>query len=109
MEFRSMTDKGVLEEIGSRLRQQRLAMNMSQIELAQKAGVGRIVVQKLENGKNCTTKGLIRIMRVLGEIEKLNLIYTEQGPSPMDLVNMKGHERERASGKRSKLGKGKKT
>jgi transcriptional regulator with XRE-family HTH domain len=102
MQFSAMSDKAALEELGGRIRQQRLSLNISQQDLAQKAGVARIVVQKLENGRICTTKGLIRIMRILGLIERLNLVFPQEGPSPMDLVRMKGHERERASGKRLK-------
>ena len=99
--FRGMSDKVILAEIGQRVRRYRLSENITQQELSLKAGVARIVVHNLENGHGSNIKGLIRILRVLGFLEQLNLLFPEPEPSPIELADMKGHERERASGKRS--------
>ena len=98
--FRGMSDKAILEEIGLRVRRYRLSENITQQELSLKAGVARIVVHNLENGHGSNIKGFIRILRVLGFLEQLNLLLPGPEPGPIELADMKGHERERASGKR---------
>lgn len=102
MEFSAMNDKAILEELATRIRRRRLALNISQLELSNKAGVARIVIQNMESGRSCTVKGLIRVMRALGLIEELDLILPESGPSPLELAKLKGHQRQRASGHRLK-------
>ena len=98
--FKGMSDKVILAEIGQRVRRYRLSENITQEELSQKAGVARIVVHNLENGHGSNIKGFIRILRVLGFLEQLNLLLPEPEPGPIELADMKGHQRERASGKR---------
>jgi len=101
--FKGMSDKVILAEIGQRVRRYRLSENITQEELSRKAGVARIVVHHLENGNGSNLKGFIRILRVLGFLEQLNLLMPAPEPSPIELADMKGHPRERASGTR--LGK----
>ena len=98
--FKGMNDKEILEEIGLRVRRYRLSENITQEELARKAGVARIVIHSLENGKGSNLKGFIRILRALDFLEQLDLLLPEPEPSPIELAGMKGQERERASGKR---------
>jgi len=42
----------------------------------------------------------IRILRVLGLLDRLETLVPETGPRPMDLLKLKGKVRKRASGKR---------
>jgi len=98
--FKGMSDKSIIAEIGERVRRYRLSENITQQELSLKAGVARIVVHNLENGNGSNIKGLIRILRVLGFLEQLNLLLPTAEPSPMELADMKGRPRERASSKR---------
>ena len=101
MNFQAMNDKAILEELGMRIQCRRLALNISQLALTRKAGVARKVIQNIESGRSCTTKGLIRTMRALGVIEELDLFLPALGPSPLQLAKLKGHRRQRASGDRS--------
>jgi len=43
---------------------------------------------------------MIRILRVLELLDRLETLVPEAGPRPMDLLKLKGQERKRASGKR---------
>ncbi len=97
MSFQSMSDQAVLEELGERIQRCRLDNNISQEDVARRAGVGRNVVQNVESGKIYTIMGLIRILRALGSIEELDQLLPDLGPSPLDLVKLKGHQRQRAS------------
>lgn len=96
-----MSNEAVLRALGERASQQRLNKDISQTELAKRAGVGRIVVQRLEGGRGCTLESLIRILRALGLLQQLDSVLPELGPSPIQLAKLKGRERQRASGQRS--------
>ena len=98
MDFRSMSDKTVLILLGERINRQRLNQNMTQAELAKRAGMARIVVQRLENGLGCKLENLIHILRALGLIEQLEIFLPEPGLSPIQLAKLKGNKRQRASG-----------
>ena len=104
MDFSSMTDKAILEELGVRIQRRRLAMNISQNELTLKAGVARKVIQNIESGRGSTLKGFVRTLRALGLASELSLLFPEPGPSPLELAKLKGRERLRASGSRADHG-----
>ena len=97
MDFSSMTDTSILNELGCRIQRRRLAANISQTALARKGGVSRMMVQKLETGHGCTLRGLVRISRALGMIGQWEVFLPETGFSPLQLAKLKGQERRRAS------------
>jgi len=102
MNFEAMTDKAVLEELGRRVQAHRLNANLAQAEVAQKAGISRRALQNLESGRVCTLSLLIRVLRALGKLDQLGTLLPESGPSPIQLAKLRGHERQRASGRRRK-------
>lgn len=97
-----MSDKAILKELGARVNRQRLNQNITQAALAGRAGVARIVVHRLESGLGCNLESLIRILRPLGLLEQFNVFLPEPGLSPIQLVKLKGQERQRASGPHQK-------
>ena len=102
MDFGAMSDKAILKEMGVRLQRKRLTVNISQLDLMRKAGVARKVIQNIENGKGCTLKGFIRVLRALGLAGSLENWLHESGPSPLQLAKWKGRERQRAFSSRKK-------
>lgn len=88
--------------IGDRLRGLRLNRDLSQVELADAAGVSRRTVVNLEAGKGANLRNFIAILRALGMIDQLDLLLPEPGPSPMQLLALHGNTRQRASGTRKK-------
>ena len=106
MKIESMSDKAILGELGSRLQRERLNRNMTQADLALKAGVSLRSLQYLEAGQPCSLASLIRIVRALGNLAALDAFFPEPGLSPVQLARLKGRERQRASGpeKHSKKG-----
>ncbi len=101
MNIKAINDQAVLDELGHRVQLHRLNMNLTQAAVAEKAGVSRRVLQKLESGESCTLKVLIRILRALGKLEALDAFLQEPGLSPLQLAKLKGRERKRASGGRA--------
>ncbi len=101
MSFSSMGDAAVLKELGERVRRHRLNLNVTQKDLAEKAGVARSVVQKIEQGETCLLDGWLRVLRSLGVLDQLNAFLPDPGVSPLQLARLQDRERQRASGKHS--------
>lgn len=92
-----MTDDSILEELGRRLARRRLDLQLTQAELAERAGVSKRTVERMEAGAAAQTPSLIRILRVLDLLRGLDQLIPENGPRQMDLLKLKGKERKRAS------------
>lgn len=99
MNWYQLSDKAVLQEITSRVKQKRLNENLTQQALADKAGVHKNTITNFERGKNTSLVSLIQILRAFNELEFLDHFMPEPGVSPIELLKLKGKERERASGK----------
>ncbi len=94
--------KTILQELGSRISSRRLALNLTQGEVAEQAGLGLRTVQRLESGAAATRlSSFIQVCRVLGLLEALNDFLPEPKPGPMELLRQQGRRRQRASGRRS--------
>jgi len=95
-----LTDEAILTELGGRLTQRRLEFQLTQEMLAEQAGVSKRTVERIEAGATTQMSTMIRILRVLELLDRLETLVPEAGPRPMDLVRLKGKARKRASGKR---------
>lgn len=87
------------EEIGQRLKQARLNRDLTQTEVAERAGVARKSVLNAEKGK-VPFDVFIAIMVALDLTEKLELFLPRQEISPIQLAKLQGKQRRRASGQR---------
>jgi len=97
MNFTAMSNKAVLEDLGRRIQRERLNQDITQVALAERAGVARKVVQQVESGHGCTLESLIRLLRALGKLDQLDMFLPETGLSPVQLAKLKGRERQRAT------------
>ncbi|GAB6056961.1 helix-turn-helix domain-containing protein [Desulfonatronum parangueonense] len=95
-----LTDEAILAELGGRLKQRRLELQLTQEMLAEQAGVSKRTVERIEAGATAQISTFIRILRALDLLDRLETLVPEAGPRPMDLVKLKGKARKRASGKR---------
>lgn len=98
------TDPAVLEELGSRLQRTRLERNLSQAQLAAEAGVGRVTVQRVEDGRGASLTSLIRILRALDLLDGLDRLVPEPVESPLDELRRQGRRRQRAGSPRPRGG-----
>lgn len=93
------TDEAILAEIGERIARRRLALQMTQSELAEQAGIGKRTLERVEAGLTAQISTIIRIFRVLGFLPKLDQALAEPRVRPLDAAARKGKARQRAPGK----------
>lgn len=95
----SMSDPAIVTELGAYLRQIRLQQNLTQEQLAVKAGLSRSAISEMENGKTATS--LVTIIQVLRALQLLHLLdsWKIAGQiSPLLMAKITGNRRLRASG-----------
>ncbi|MDD4737397.1 MAG: helix-turn-helix domain-containing protein [Kiritimatiellae bacterium] len=97
-----LTEEAVLTELGGRLARRRIELGLAQAALAEKAGVSKRTVERMEAGATAQTATLIRILRALELLERMETLVPDTGPRPMDLLKLKGKERQRAPRKKPK-------
>ncbi|TFH15533.1 MAG: XRE family transcriptional regulator [Lentisphaerales bacterium] len=95
-----MSDRAAMALMGERIQRERLNQNLTQEELAERAGIGVRTVRSLEAGQKPTVETLIRALRVLGRLATIDAFLPNPGLSPLQLAKLQGRERQRASGRR---------
>ena len=97
-----LSDDAILKELGNRFAQARLERNLTQAGLAGQAGVSKRTVERLESGEVAVQlSGLLRISRVLGLVERLEVFLPKAVASPMEQLKRQGRKRHRARPKKS--------
>ena len=82
-----MTEDEALREAGHRLAQIRLSRNLSQAELAARAGVSKRSLERLESGAGNVRLGLFfSVCGALGLMQGLEMLLPEQQLSPQDIL-----------------------
>lgn len=104
-----MSDEQWLKRIGERLARLRLAQNLTQGQLAERAGLGLRTVQRLELGVAATQlSGFVRVCRALGLMERFESFIPETPASPMAQLKLQGRKRQRATGRKKPMASGEK-
>lgn len=100
MSIELKSPSAIAEELGERLKQARLNADMTQVEVAEQAGISRKAVLNAEKGK-VQLEILVAIMGVLRLTGQLDNFLPTQEISPIQLSKLQGRKRQRASGQRS--------
>lgn len=91
MKIESATsDQAILEELGRRLARRRIAMRLSQADLAGQAGVGKRTVERIEAGESAQATTLVRLFRVLDLLASLDQLVPTESTRPMALLHHHG-------------------
>ena len=99
-----LTPTAVLEELGARLARHRLEAALTQSQLAERAGVGKRTLERLEAGYPTELTTLIRLLRALSLGGGLEQLIPEPAPSPIALLRSRGQQRRRASQRQAATG-----
>jgi DNA-binding XRE family transcriptional regulator len=100
MNIEERAPSAIAEELGERLKQARLNADMTQIEVADQAGVSRKAILNAEKGKG-QLEVFIAILSALSLTSQLANFLPIQEISPIQLSKLRGRKRQRASGQRS--------
>lgn len=100
-EWFAMSDAAIVSHICSQLRQIRLNQNMTQEELAERSGLGRATISRIEKGQAVSLLTLIQLLRALNRLDLLDAFQSVSPEiSPLQLLKEQKPPRYRASGKR---------
>jgi transcriptional regulator with XRE-family HTH domain len=93
-----MADTALLHILGTRIARLRVAQNLTQAQLAERAGLGLRTVQRLEQGEAATQlSGFVRVCRALGVADGFDVLLPEPPISPLAQLKSYGKQRKRAS------------
>lgn len=93
----TLSDQAILQELGSRLAQYRLNLNLTQDALAREAGISLRTLVRIETGEPSQTANVLRVLRVLGLLDNLEACVPTPPVSPIEQLKLKGKIRQRAS------------
>ncbi len=98
MQINKMSDDAIIKTFGDFVRHHRLEQNITQQELATRAGINRTTLSDLELGRRCQLLTLIQVLRVLNKLYVFDSIEVKQKISPIKLAEMEMKKRQKASG-----------
>lgn len=90
-----MTNDALLQYLGKQMRQMRINAQLTQQQLAERAGVARSTVVQVESGKNMTMESVVAMLRALNKLELLNNFETQALVSPLLIAQNQGKETKR--------------
>ena len=106
MDFNSMNNEALIKTLGERIQQKRLNKNLSQNDLAKKAGVSRRAIYLIESGHSTTLSTFLNILRGLNALGDIENFLPQPKQSPIQLAKLEGRIHQRASSTRKDLQNG---
>ena len=95
-----MNDEALLQEVGRRIAFLRRSSQIKQEELAEKAGISRYALSRLENGAGgIRLESFLSVLRSLNVLNRLSVVLPEPTLTPIQLVEL-GKKSEEALPKR---------
>lgn len=96
--------KSILGELGGRLRQQRIMLALTQVDLAETSGVPLRTIERLEAGDSVALEKFVKVLRALRLTWNLDQLVPPTGPTPMQQLGSRHvGERKRASKKAARM------
>ena len=101
LDFTFSTYHEVCKELGNRLRIRRMGLNLTQAEVAARAGVSKGTVSNIEKQGQGTLESLVRVLQAMGMIKELQPLFHSKPTSIEQLKHSEEvQERKRVSRKR---------
>jgi putative transcriptional regulator len=96
-DWHRLSDSAVVGELCSNLKLMRLNKNWSQSRLAEQAGLDRVTISRMENGRAATMLTFVQVLRALDKLQLLNVFDEEPEQSPLKLLKLQEIQRQKAS------------
>lgn len=87
-----------LKDFGARFEAYRIARGIKQADLAERAGIGRMTLSRLEQGNGATLDTVLRLLRALEIEERLFDLVPDATINPLDPRAASGRPRRRVRG-----------
>jgi len=100
IEWKSMSDKSLMEAIGKFIQSHRLNQNKSQNQVATMAGISRSTLSLLERGEKVRIDSFIQVLRVLDLLYVMEVFKVQDQISPIEYAKLKKNKRKHASPKK---------
>ncbi|MDE5882359.1 MAG: helix-turn-helix transcriptional regulator [Muribaculaceae bacterium] len=81
-----LADGEICRRIGKKIRELRLRQNITQMLLAEQSQISVSSLKKIENGDIGYFDSLLRVLRVLGELDVFSLLLKEEELSPNEYL-----------------------
>ena len=91
----------ILKEIGQRIKQHRISLNITQVDLADKCGISSSTEVRIENGEDSKFSNYIKILYALNLLDNLNILIPEVQPDFKSIFENKP-KRQRAKSNHNK-------
>ncbi len=72
----------ILREVGDRIKETRLSLNLSREDLSHKAGLSVNTILRIENGENASFENLMGVLRALEILSNINYLVPEVQYNP---------------------------
>ena len=83
------TDVQILQELGTRLKTERIRQKMTQETFAKNCGVAKSTVERFEKGESVQFANLLKMLRTLHQLSGIELLLPVTEPSPMEYLYAK--------------------
>ncbi len=94
------SDGALLRLMGEKVKELRLAKNLTQARLQELSGVHRTMISDMENGKNTSVVVLLQVLRGLEALYLMEPFFQPAEISPLTIAKLQGKKRRRASSPR---------
>ena len=74
------SEKAILQKFGNRIKQYRIALNITQYQLAQRCGVSLATLVRIENGDDTKWSAIIKILSEFNLLDNLDMLIPEPQP-----------------------------
>ena len=78
------TDEQILQELGTRLKIERIRQKMTQETFAKNCGVAKSTVERFEKGESVQLVNLLKMLRTLHQLSGIELLLPASERSPME-------------------------
>jgi transcriptional regulator with XRE-family HTH domain len=92
-----LADTAIAQILGERIERHRIEAGLTQAELAERAGIGKRTLERIEAGRGAELVTLIRILRSLNALEGFDRLLPDLPPSPIEQLRLRGKQRKRVA------------
>ena len=83
------SEKSILIELGRRIKQNRIALNITQVELSEKCGISPSTETRIESGDDTKISNYLKILNGLNMLENIDVLIPEIQPDFKSIYEQK--------------------